>query len=117
MSVRPLGLSDVDDYLRLALEVDAGSGVDGEGHSHAYSRSEPFDMEAGRAREVTRWSTAIDEVAWRRAWGLFDESELVGHLHLAGGLLHAELHRVDMGMGVRRSNRRRGGGGLLLETA
>ena len=115
-SVRPLGIADVDDYLRLSGEVDAGSGVDGAGHSHAYSQSEPFDMEAGRVREVTRWSTEIDDLAWRRAWGLFDQGELVGHLHLAGGLLHSEMHRVDMGMGIRRSNRRQGGGTLLLET-
>ncbi len=73
-------------------------------------------MEAGRAREVTRWSTDIDDVAWRRAWGLFDRGELVGHLYLAGGTLHSELHRVEMGMGIRRSHRRQGGGTLLLET-
>jgi GNAT superfamily N-acetyltransferase len=72
-------------------------------------------MEAGRVREVTRWSTEIEDLACR-AWGLFDQGELVGHLHLAGGLLHSEMHRVDMGMGIRRSNRRQGGGTLLLET-
>jgi RimJ/RimL family protein N-acetyltransferase len=115
-SVRPLGMGDVDSYLRHVREVDADSGVDGVGHSHAYSRSEPFDLEAGRDREVTRWSTDIDDVAWRRAWGLFDKGELVGHLYLAGGMLRSELHRVHMGMGIRRSSRRHGGGTLLLET-
>jgi RimJ/RimL family protein N-acetyltransferase len=116
-SVRPLGIGDVDSYLRHVGDVDADSGVDDAGHSHAYSRSEPFDLEAGRDREVTRWSTDLDDVAWRRAWGLFDQGELVGHLYLAGGMLHAELHRVHMGMGIRRSYRRQGGGTLLLETA
>jgi RimJ/RimL family protein N-acetyltransferase len=115
-SVRPLAVADVDDYLHHVREVDAGSGVDGAGHSHAYSQSEPFDVEAGRAREVTRWSTEIDDLAWRRAWGLFDQGELVGHLHLAGGMLHSELHRVDVGMGIERSHRRQGGGTMLLET-
>ena len=115
-SVRPLGVDDVDSYLRHVREVDADSGVDGAGHSHAYSQSEPFDLEAGRDREATRWSTDIDDVAWRRAWGLFDEDELVGHLYLAGGMLRSELHRVHMGMGIRRSYRRQGGGTLLLET-
>jgi RimJ/RimL family protein N-acetyltransferase len=115
-SVRPLAIADVDDYLRHVLAVDAGSGVDGAAHSHAYSESEPFDMEAGRAREVTRWSTDIEHLGWRRAWGLFDNGELVGHLHLAGGMLRSELHRADMGMGIVRSHRRQGGGTVLLET-
>jgi RimJ/RimL family protein N-acetyltransferase len=53
---------------------------------------------------------------WRRAWGLFDKGELVGHLYLAGGMLCSELHRADMGMGITRSHRRQGGGTLLLET-
>jgi RimJ/RimL family protein N-acetyltransferase len=117
MSVRPLGIGDVESYLRHVREVDAGSGVDGAGHCHAYSESEPFDMEAGLDREVTRWATEIDDPAWRRAWGLFDQGELlVGHLYLAGGMLRSELHRVNMGMGIRRSHRRQGGGTLLLET-
>lgn len=117
MSLRSLVVEDVDTYLDLACAVEAGSGVDGEGHSHAYSASEPFDMEAGRDRELTRWSTEIDQIAWRRAWGLFDDDELVGYVQLAGGALRSELHRADMGMGVARSYRRRGGGCLLIHTA
>jgi len=117
LSVRPLAIADVGDYLRHMRTVDAGSGVDGEAHSHPYSASEPFDIEAARDREVTRWSTEIDEPAWRRAWGLFDDAELVGHLYLAGGMLRSELHRVSLGMGIKRSHRRRGGGSLLLESA
>ena len=116
-SVRPLAIGDVDTYLRHVREIDAGSGVDGSGHSHAYSESEPFDLGAGRDREVTRWSTEIDDLAWRRVWGLFDQGELVGHLSLAGGMLRSELHRVHMGMGIKRSHRRQGGGTSLLGTA
>jgi RimJ/RimL family protein N-acetyltransferase len=117
MTVRPLAIADVDGYLRHVVEVDAGSGRDGEAHSHPYSESEPLDMDAARDREITRWSTEIDRPGWRRAWGLFDQSQLVGHLYLAGGTLDSELHRANMGMGVVRSHRRRGGGTLLLETA
>jgi GNAT superfamily N-acetyltransferase len=117
MTVRPLVLADVDGYLCHVVEVDAGSGMDGEGHSHPYSKSEPLDMDAARGREITRWSTEIDRPAWRRAWGLFDHAQLVGHLHLAGGTLDSELHRANMGMGIVRSHRRRGGGTLLLQTA
>jgi RimJ/RimL family protein N-acetyltransferase len=97
-------------------DVDADSGIDGAGHSHAYGASEPFDLEAARDGEVTRWSTETDHPAWRRAWGYFDQGELVGHLYPAGGMLRSELHRVHMGMGVKRSHRGSGGGTLLLQT-
>lgn len=117
MNVRLLELADVDSYLRLVVAVDAGSGVDGEAHSHAYSKSEPLDMDQARDRELTRWSTHIDDPGWRRAWGLFESGELVGQLYLAGGALRSELHRASMGMGIERSHRRRGGGSLLLRTA
>lgn len=117
MSVRPLVIDDVGRYLRILVEVNADSGVDGAAHSHAYSESEPFDLGAGHDREVTRWSTGVADVGWRRAWGLFDQDELVGHLHLVGGMLLSELHRVGLGMGIRGSHRSRGGGTLLLETA
>ncbi len=117
LRVRPLAIDDVDGYLRLLRAVEVGSGVDGAGHSHVYSASEPFDTRAGREREITRWSTNIDEIGWRRAWGLYDQNEEVGYLYLAGGALRSELHRVSMGMGILRTHRRRGGGALLLVTA
>lgn len=117
MIVRPLEIDEVDAYLRHVAEVDAGSGIDGAGHSHPYSASEPFDLETGRVREVTRWSTAIEDPEWRRVWGLFTHDEIVGHLYLAGGTLRSELHRVNLGMGVADGHRRRGGGTQLLESA
>ena len=117
MNVRPLAIGEVNAYLRHVAVVDAGSGIDGAGHSHPYSESEPFDFEAGREREVARWSTEIDDVEWRRAWGLFHRDELVGHLYLAGGALRSELHRVHLGMGVVASHRRMGGGTSLMQAA
>ena len=110
-------MSEIDEYLRHMLAVDAGSGVDGAAHSHPYGTSDPFDLQEGRAREVTRWSTEIDDVGWRRVWGLFDRDGLVGHVYLAGGELRSELHRVNMGMGIDVAHRRQGGGTLLLESA
>lgn len=117
MNVRPLAIGDIDTYLQCVVAVDAESGVDGAGHSHPYSLSDPFDMQTAPARERTRWSTGIDDPGWRRAWGLFDQGELVGHVHLAGGMLRSDLHRVSVGMGVLSSHRRQGGGTLLLHSA
>ena len=117
MNVRLLEIGDVDRYLQLVSEVEAGSGVGGEGHSHAYTAADPHDPDAAREREILRWSTPISDAGWRRAWGLFDRDELVGELDLAGAELTSERHRVDLGMGVRLSHRRRGGGSQLLDTA
>ncbi|MGI9605178.1 MAG: GNAT family N-acetyltransferase [Acidimicrobiales bacterium] len=117
MAVEQLATPQVDEYLAVLSEVDSGSGVDGEGHSHPYGRSESFDPAERRAREVTRWSTAVEATGWRRVLGLFDGDDLVGHLTLVGGELPSETHRVGMGMGILRSHRRRGGGSLLLRAA
>jgi RimJ/RimL family protein N-acetyltransferase len=117
MTVRALVIADLDGYLRHVAEVDAGSGTDGEGHSHPYSKSEPLDLDAAREREIIRWSTEIDRPGWRRVWGLFEQAQLVGHVYLAGGTLDSELHRTNLGIGIVRSHRRRGGGTLLLQTA
>jgi len=115
-AVRPLAVSDVGIYLRHMISVEAGSGVDGAAHSHAYGRDEHFDMEDGQQREALRWSTAITQVGWRRAWGLFDDEELIGYADLAGGRLASDLHRTKLGMGVARPHRRQGGGTVLLGT-
>ena len=61
MSVRLLEVDDVDRYLRLTAYIADGSGQDGEGHSHAYSESEPYDVAAFHDREVLPWATAIDK--------------------------------------------------------
>lgn len=112
-----LDVEDVDEYIDVMTTVDADSGVDGSPHSHPYSSAEPVDLAAAREREITRWTTGIDELGWRRAWGLVDGRSIVGHIHLAGGALRSEAHRVSMGMGILSSHRRRGGGSLLLDAA
>lgn len=117
LTVRLVTLDELDSYLLLSEAIAAGSGVDGEAHSHAYSQSEPFDFDAGHRREVIRWSTEADSVGYRRVWRLFDRDQIVGYLHLAGGGLRSELHRAELGMGVAHSYRRQGGGRLLMTTA
>lgn len=119
MDVRLLAIVDIDRCLHHVVDVDAGSGLDGAGHSHPYGAAETVDLIEAHHRELARWSTGIDEPAWRRAWGLFDQGHLVGHLYLAGGTLRSELHRVGMGMGmgVVPSHRRQGGDSVLLQTA
>jgi len=110
MIVRSLLTDDIDGYVHHVAEVDAESGVGGAAHSHPYGRSELRDRIGARDLERVRWTTDLDEPAWRRAWGLFGQGELIGYLYLAGGSLLSQLHRVEMGVGVASSHRRRGGG-------
>ena len=117
MLVRFLEMEDVDRYIEHMVVADSESGQDGQPHFHVYPASHPFDRNAARERERRRWSTPTTEGEWRRAWGLFDEDILVGHLYLAGGALPTELHRVQVGMGIMRTHHRRGGGRLLLQSA
>lgn len=116
LRVRPLVAVDVDVYIRHVEEVDALSGVDGAPHAHPYPRDEMSYDDGARERELERWATALDAAGWRRAWGLFDADDLVGHLYLAGGDLSTEMHRVSMGIGIIASHHRRGGGSLLVST-
>ncbi len=116
-TTRAFAKDELGSYLSVMSRIDAGSGVDGAGHSHAYSGSDPLDLEVGREREIIRWSVEIGETGWRRAWGLFNQHDVVGYLYLAGGELASELHRVNLGMGVLGSYRRRGGATSLLDAA
>jgi RimJ/RimL family protein N-acetyltransferase len=117
LTVRPLAVDDLDDYLRCMEKVHVTSGVNGAGHSHPYQRTERFDMESRRERELTGWSAEIGQPDWRRAWGLIDHDEIVGELSLTGGSLASEMHRVGLGMGIVSTHQRRGGGSMLLRAA
>lgn len=119
MNVEMLKPEDIEAYLVHMRLADSESGVDGLPHFHPYGRDEPYDKEAAIVREHQRWATPLEEPGWRRAWGIFDSdpTQPVGHLYFAGGTLLSAMHRVGMGMGLRRSHHRRGGGALLLTTA
>ncbi len=126
--VRLLDLPDVPRYIAHMLAVQSESGRDGRGHAHAYVADDIFDIAAAETRELERWTKPLDLPGWRRAWGLFAPREpreptvqaeptLVGHLYLAGGSIHSELHRAGLGMALRSTHHRCGGGRLLLQTA
>ena len=117
MRVRLLDLDDVVRYLANFARLNAESGRDGGIHFHSYSRSESYLPKDARERERRRWSTPLTEGGWRRAWGLMLDEHVVGHLYLAGGTHVSEMHRVRLGMGVRRRHHRQGGGRRLLGVA
>jgi ribosomal protein S18 acetylase RimI-like enzyme len=117
LAIRLLGPDDVESYIDHTIASNAESGREGDGHSHVYDRATPYDRDQAVVLERKRWSADVSGTDWRRAWGLFDGVHLVGHVHLAGGALPSECHRVNLGMGILRTHRRRGGGRRLVEVA
>jgi RimJ/RimL family protein N-acetyltransferase/uncharacterized protein YhfF len=112
--IRPLGPADLDAYTDLMLQEHAESGSDGDPYFGPYSRYEIFPADGMRERTRERWRTPLDEIGWRRAWGVFDGPQLVGSGHVAGGSLPTELHRGTLGVGILRGYRQRGLGRRLI---
>ncbi len=115
--IRLLTTDDVDAYAAYMVAHSAESGTDGDPHFQPYSSSTPLPLAETRDLALQRWTTPLTESGWRRALGAFAGETIVGHAYLAGGHLDAELHRVTLGMGVRRSHRRQGLGRRLTEAA
>lgn len=104
----------LEPFVRFLIEHTAESGRDGSPHfcpSRRMSRNELRDA------TVARWSRALDEPLWGRAWLLWSGERVIGHLELRGGRIPAELHRATLGMGLLRSFTGRGHGRRLMEIA
>ena len=113
MQIRMLTVEDVEIYQSHCEAHRAESGRDGEIHHGPYPRDEPLPTDFVE-RTRARWSKALDEPGWRRAWGVFDGERLVGTGDVTGSDLASGRHRVNLGMGLQRSHRGRGGGRALL---
>ncbi len=101
----------VEHLARNALE----SGRDGDPLSRVRSADEPVDRAALHARFRAGFAREVDEPGWERAFGLWAEGTLVGHVDLRGGTLPADLHRASLGVGIERPWRRAGWGRKLME--
>ena len=111
---RPLEESDLAAYTEHFVRHMGESGRDGDSHFGPYSRDEAFDLAELLERNRVRWSTPLDAVGWRRAWGIFDDGTIVASAYVAGAGIESSLHRVTLGISVLRAYRRRGMGEELL---
>ncbi len=114
--VRALEQSDAREHALVVRDADSDSGTDGR-YYNAYSKHDPYDVDAVTERTLQRWSTVTSEPNWRRSWGWFRQGQLVGHIDLVGGSFSGEMHRVHMGMSLLAAHRRMGGGSRLLHAA
>ena len=117
MIVSVLQVSDIERFLDFEEQQNPESGRDGQPHFHVYSAKQPLDRASAAKTALKRWSTPLDQRGWRRTWGLFDDSRVVGTLQLTGSDLDSSSHRVDLGMGLLKTHRQQGWGSKLLDTA
>jgi ribosomal protein S18 acetylase RimI-like enzyme len=103
----------VDHLVRNALE----SGRDGDSLARARSADDPPDRASMHERLGSGWARAVGDAGWERAFGLWADHVLIGHVDLRGGTLPTDQHRATLGIGIERPWRRAGWGQKLMQTA
>jgi RimJ/RimL family protein N-acetyltransferase len=116
MSIRLAGINarDVDGFARHLVDHMAESGREGSPH---FAPSRSLCRTEVEAAAIGRWSKHLDEPLWGRAFLLWAEARVVGHLELRGGRILAEMHRATLGMGINRAFTGKGHGRWLIEVA
>lgn len=94
------------------------SGRDGKPIFAPFSSNLPHNPQAERERLVQRWRAPVDKPGgWERAWALWQDQKIVGHIDLNSGNLASRQHRARLGMGIEQPFRAQGWGRKLMETA
>jgi GNAT superfamily N-acetyltransferase len=114
MEVILLSLEHMEAYLEHCAAHNAESGRDGDPYFGPYGKDDPYDIDVMRTRTHQRWTTALDESDWRRAWGVLDDHRIIASGEVTGRDLAADRHRVQLGMGVLHGYRHRGLGRRIL---
>ena len=92
------------------------SGIDGDAIHYPLSRSSNADK-AKIEKCIIAWNTKPGLVGWSRAWGLFVDDQIVGHIRLKGGGDLNEIHRCDLSIGLIKKYRGVSWGSQLMKTA
>jgi RimJ/RimL family protein N-acetyltransferase len=104
-------------FAAYVVEHVSESGRGGSAHFavSAYAAADEVEQSA-----LERWSRALDEPIWSRAWLLWSSeprARVVGHIELGGGRVRSELHRAVVAMGMLRPYTGQGHGRRMLEAA
>lgn len=105
---------DVDAFARHLVAHMGESGCSGAPH-FAVSRS--LSLDDVRAAALGRWSKRLHEPLWGRAFLLWAEEHVVGHIELRGGRIQAEMHRATLGMGINQPFVGQGHGRVMIQAA
>ncbi|XXX73605.1 GNAT family N-acetyltransferase [Sorangium sp. So ce134] len=116
-AITPAQLSDARAFMTYLIEHVAESGRRGAPHFAVVTSLAPDEVEKS-ARD--RWSKALDELLWGRAWLLRSaepRGRVIGHIELRGGRVWSESHRAVVTMGILGPYTGQGHGRRLLEAA
>lgn len=105
---------DVDAFARHLVDHMAESGHHGAPH---FAPTRSLSRDEVRIAALGRWSKPLQEPLWGRAFLLWADESVVGHIELRGGRIQAEMHRATLGMGIARAFIGQGHGRRLIETA
>jgi len=116
--VRPLDLSDIEDYYHHLLRAGRESGRDGDliFTPHEDPWNKPYDTFLKEKTE--RWSRTLLEVGWERSFALIDGDQIFGELRfIHEPAIKTTLHRATIAMVIERTHRGQGWGPKLMTTA
>ena len=115
INIRLLTLDDIEGWLQQCEILDGESGKN-DIYFGPYSRGEAYSIDKIRKKTIERWSKPLTHPCWRRAWGIFDDTNIVGSAQISAGDLPTSIHRVDLGIGIYKEYRNLGLGQKLFHT-
>jgi len=118
IQLRLAQLSDLPLYREHLRRHGQESGRDGDVIFSPYE--EPWDrpLETLQIEKESKWPLSVTEPGWERCWILTDGNQIYGDLKLVHTLgLKTSLHRAILMMGIERSQRGKGWGKRMIETA
>ncbi|MGK4003063.1 GNAT family N-acetyltransferase [Sorangium sp. So ce1036] len=116
-TIAPAQRSDARAFAAYLVEHMAESGRQGVPHFAVTTSLVPEEVEQSA---LDRWSRALSEPLWGRAWLLrvsAPRTRIIGHIELRGGRVPSENHRAVVAMGILGPYTGQGHGRRLLETA
>ncbi len=115
-SIAALTAEHLDLLVEHLIASAAENGANGDPLNAPYGPDYVVPGEKAREVRAEAWSKSVRERGWQRAWGLFHNHRIVGHVELHGSGLASELHRANIGLAVEREFRRRGHARALMQT-
>ncbi len=115
-AIRLLVDADMAEFLAASAVIQLQSGQDGD---PIFSTMSPGDAQTAdmSERRFLGWNKDITVPKWIRTWGAWVDGELVGDVELHGASIPAELHRANLGIGIKRDYRGGGFGTSLMQAA
>lgn len=115
-TIRKLHVDDIAHY-RAHLQRHFAESGQGEPAFAPFPGGANIDFDGWQRLAETQLALPIWVPGWRRAWCVWEDSNVVGHVELTGAELAVSLHRATLGVGLERGLRGQGRGGAAMADA